>query len=169
MVSSILPKNERKNSTLLLWYLRPNCFRSFFGRIEETINRFRDLLTFTLYYIYIIQPCIRLRVPPHNWYLLGPQWANKGFIQCSFFKVINQKLFLLLWQTLKWQKTSVCKCDFFAIWTSSDNVYLLKVSKFRKQIFLFSFEPKNKRNYFLISALASKNGSNQKSEGTLLY
>ena len=43
----------------------------------------------------------------------------------------------------------------------------LKVSKFRKQIFLFSFEPKNERNYFLISA--SKNGSNQKSEGTLLY
>ena len=29
----------------------------------------------------------------------------------------------------------------------------LKVSKFRKQIFLFSFEPKNERNYFLISAL----------------
>ena len=39
---------------------------------------------------------------------------------------------------------------------------LLKVSKFQKQFFLFSFEPKNKRNYFLISALASKNGSNQK-------
>ena len=44
---------------------------------------------------------------------------------------------------------------------------LLKVSKFQKQIFLFSFEPKNERNYFLISALASKNGSNQKNEGTL--
>ena len=45
----------------------------------------------------------------------------------------------------------------------------LRVSKFHKQIFLFSFEPKNERNYFLISALASKNGSNQKNEGTLLY
>ena len=44
----------------------------------------------------------------------------------------------------------------------------IKVSKFRKQIFLLSFEPKNERNYFLISALASNNGSNQKSEGTLL-
>ena len=33
---------------------------------------------------------------------------------------------------------------------------ILKVSKFQKQIFLFSFEPKNKRSYFLISALASK-------------
>jgi len=32
----------------------------------------------------------------------------------------------------------------------------LKVSKFQKKIFLFSFEPKNKRNYFLNSALASK-------------
>ena len=34
-------------------------------------------------------------------------------------------------------------------------------------MFLFSFEPKNKRNYFLISALsalASNNGLNQKME-----
>ena len=46
---------------------------------------------------------------------------------------------------------------------------LLKVIKFWKQIFLFSFEPKNERHYFLISALASKNGSNQKNGGTLLY
>ena len=45
----------------------------------------------------------------------------------------------------------------------------LKVSKFQKQIFLFSFEPKTQRNYFLISALPSKNESNQKNEGTLLY
>ena len=47
MVSSILPKNERKNLTLLLWYLRSNCFRLFFERIEETINCFRHLLTFS--------------------------------------------------------------------------------------------------------------------------
>ena len=32
----------------------------------------------------------------------------------------------------------------------------LKVSKFQKQTFLFAFEPKNERNYFLNSALASK-------------
>ena len=49
------------------------------------------------------------------------------------------------------------------------NPLFLKVSKFQKQIFLFSFEPKNKRNYFLISTLASNNGSNQKNEGSLLY
>ena len=42
----------------------------------------------------------------------------------------------------------------------------LKVSLFQKQIFLFSFEPKSEQNYFLISALASKNGPNQKIEGT---
>ena len=29
----------------------------------------------------------------------------------------------------------------------------IKVSKFQKQIFLFLFEPKTKRNYFLISGL----------------
>ena len=47
----------------------------------------------------------------------------------------------------------------------------LKVSKFWKQIFLFSFEPKNERNYFFIFAIAlgSKNGTNQKNEGTVLY
>ena len=42
----------------------------------------------------------------------------------------------------------------------------LKVSKFQKQIFLFSFEPKNERNYFLNSVLVSKMSQN---EGTLLY
>ena len=31
-----------------------------------------------------------------------------------------------------------------------------------KAMFLFSFEPKNERNYFLISALASKKSSNEK-------
>ena len=35
-------------------------------------------------------------------------------------------------------------------------IFLLKVSKFHKQIFLFSFEPKNEQNHFLNSALASK-------------
>ena len=33
------------------------------------------------------------------------------------------------------------------------NWFCLKVSKFQKQIFLFSFEPKTERNYFLMSAL----------------
>ena len=36
--------------------------------------------------------------------------------------------------------------------------YYLQVSKFQKQILLFSFEPKNEQNYFLIFALASKTG-----------
>ena len=46
----------------------------------------------------------------------------------------------------------------------SDWIYRLRprVSKFHKQIFLFSFEPKNEQNHFLISALASKNGLIQK-------
>ena len=36
---------------------------------------------------------------------------------------------------------------------SGFGVIFLKFSKFQKQIFLFSFEPKTERNYFLISAL----------------
>ena len=42
----ILPKNERKNLTLLLWYLKLNCFRSIFGRIQDTKQSFRNWLTF---------------------------------------------------------------------------------------------------------------------------
>jgi hypothetical protein len=36
--------------------------------------------------------------------------------------------------------------------------YMLKVSKFQKQILFFSFAPKTERKYFLISVLASKTG-----------
>ena len=39
---------------------------------------------------------------------------------------------------------------------------LLKVSKSRKQILKFSFEPKNERKYFRISAQASKSGGIKK-------
>ena len=42
MVSWILPKNERKKNTLLLWYLKSNCFRMFFGRIEDTKMTFQN-------------------------------------------------------------------------------------------------------------------------------
>ena len=38
----------------------------------------------------------------------------------------------------------------------------VKVSKSRKQILKFSFEPKNEQKYFCISALVSKKRSNQK-------
>ena len=42
LVSSILPKKDQKNSTFLLCYLKSNCFRSFFGRIQE-ITKSTDL------------------------------------------------------------------------------------------------------------------------------
>ena len=54
MVSSILPKTEWKNSTLLLWYLKSNCFRSFFGRIEDTQKTFRNKLTFRIHWPVIL-------------------------------------------------------------------------------------------------------------------
>ena len=55
---------------------------------------------------------------------------------------------------------------------------LIQINRFDKsrqtlltkgQLISKAFEPKNEPNYFFISALASKNGSNQKNEGTLLY
>ena len=36
-------KKERKNSTSLLWYLKSNCFHSFFGRIEDTKKKVFEL------------------------------------------------------------------------------------------------------------------------------
>ena len=44
----------------------------------------------------------------------------------------------------------------------AEKAAMLKVSKFRKQIFLFSFEPKKERNYYLISALDCKMGQIKK-------
>ena len=41
-------------------------------------------------------------------------------------------------------------------------IWLPKGQLISKANFLFSFEPKNERNYFLISSLDSKNGSNWK-------
>ena len=40
----------------------------------------------------------------------------------------------------------------FALFLIGNVLLLLKVSKFQRQIFLFSFEPKNERNHFLIFA-----------------
>ena len=47
MVSSILPKNERKKFDFTSMIPQVELFSFVFGRIEETINCFRDLLTFS--------------------------------------------------------------------------------------------------------------------------
>ena len=41
-----ISQKTSKNSTLLFWYLKLDCFRSFFGRIEDTRKTFRNQLTF---------------------------------------------------------------------------------------------------------------------------
>ena len=51
MVSSILPKKTEQNSLFLVKkMLRLVIFVRFFGRIEDTINCFRDLLTFKVFW-----------------------------------------------------------------------------------------------------------------------
>ena len=47
MVSSILPKNERSSLTSTEC-VQDSEFRSFFGRIQDAIICFRDLLTFSI-------------------------------------------------------------------------------------------------------------------------
>ena len=41
-VSSILPKNHRQNSTILLSHLKLNCFRSFLGELKTPIRHFKS-------------------------------------------------------------------------------------------------------------------------------
>ena len=43
------PKNERTNSTLLLWYLRSTCFRSFFGGNRRAQKSLGNEVTFKDY------------------------------------------------------------------------------------------------------------------------
>ena len=79
---------------------------------------------------------------------------NVSVIVCIDLAKIQKKCFTATWR---------CKraAIFNAQWA------ILKVSKFQKQIFLLSFEPKTERNYFLICALASKKRSDQKNKCTL--
>ena len=59
---------------------------------------------------------------------VGANFAN-------IYRIANQKIFLLLWQTFNWQKISICKCFFFAIWSGFfcyfGNFYLLALVKIR--------------------------------------
>ena len=59
----------------------------------------------------------------------------------------------------KWKIKSLLMVSASSSYSSGE----LKVSKSRNQILKFSFEPKNERKYFCISALAYKKRSNQKS------
>ena len=65
-----------------------------------------------------------------------------------------------------------CNCKqlksiIFCLFQCSRNI-VLKFGKFRKLIFLFSFEPENERNYFLISVLRISNGANKKIKASLI-
>ena len=46
LMSSISSKNERRNSTSLLWYLKSTCFCSFFGGNRRHQKPFQNYLTF---------------------------------------------------------------------------------------------------------------------------
>ena len=75
-VSSILPKNKRKQFDLRYLSSKLKFIHSFFGTIEETINLFRDLLTFTcpLDFQTFLRPCrlwwwkFELSIAPMNNY-----------------------------------------------------------------------------------------------------
>ena len=45
------PKNEKTNSTLLLWNLRSTCFHLFFGRHQKDISKWTDLWSKKSYWI----------------------------------------------------------------------------------------------------------------------
>ena len=65
---------------------------------------------------------------------------------------------------------SVCtsKNELIKKWLLSLNLKNLKVSKSQKQILKFSFEPKNERKYFCISALKPNYFKKQRSSSSFL-
>ena len=97
------PKNRTKKINLtLLWYFRSNFFCSFFGRIEDTINSFRDLLTFSTSSVEQWRQAINLVNTLSPWYkvsfsplfsLLNILWVNTKHI--SFTWQFKQQYSLL--------------------------------------------------------------------------
>ena len=69
------------------------------------------------------------------------------------FSLLDLDLIWLKYHTLSLYTGNVTR--FMTLWVRWFKL-LIKVSKFQKQIFLFSFEPKYEPNFFLNSALASK-------------
>ena len=63
---------------------------------------------------------------------------------------------LTLYRTVIFQVYSVSKSDDVSAFCLFKPTSLLKVSKFQKQIFLFSFEPKKEHDYFLNKVNQSK-------------
>ena len=127
----------------------------------------------------------------HKLWCCGACWSFVWIRQCNIFyqQQVKCSFILFIWACLFiWNLTTLAvKCFFpqiscicceihicqdsvsflFCIWVSCScfhamSIIFVKVSKFQKQIFLFSFEPKAEWNYFLISALASKKSSNKK-------
>ena len=109
-----------------------------------------------------------------SWAVSVASW--RGVDECSltwmlgvwgYNKEIFSALYILAKPHTKFGSFSV-NIDFSKIFfdcgvlCSTVEMTSIKVNWFQKQIFLFSFEPKNERNYFLISALASKKSSNWK-------
>ena len=93
-----------------------------------------------------------------NVYSINVHWLERYYQKCS---TIESRVYDLISIRKKNVPTKIGH-----IFSLAHQVHYqileLKVNSFRKQIFLFSFEPKTQRKYFLISAIASKKSSNQK-------
>ena len=84
--------------------------------------------------------------------------VGKKYALCMLFVTNQEGLSLNCQMSCSWHSFTVIQFHWFA-----KGQFILKAN------FLALIWTKNEWNYFLISALASKNGSNQKHEGFLLY
>ena len=94
-----------------------------------------------------------------NTLLCKPTWFQM-YVLYTIWKY-TQSAMILVKENFKIQNS------YYAyLWTygPQNGCSALKVNKFQKQIILISFEPKNKWNYFLNSALASKMSQIKKME-----
>ena len=123
MVFSILPKNEWKQFDLSYHSSKVKFFRSFFGRIEENISRFRDLLTFSKILGTICKTILRqfsgsrqaiIRQSSGNCQaviklsLIMQPRRVKAFSQTKYFMFNNSRTTLLLWTV--WLEEKLQRC-----------------------------------------------------------
>ena len=92
MVSSILPKNERKQLDLRYHSSKVEFLRSFFGRIENTKRTFWNKLTLTLKqnicWFSLLSPWLQLRLQGFWKY----QWHEVGMYLTTYYSCSGRSL-----------------------------------------------------------------------------
>ena len=143
----------------LSWFQNKQWFFSSVMKCQNNIILNQNLILRLKHY-----NCICTTLPVY-WHHLHPKSNHRQFIlrQCLKNYLVEHVNLMMIFLQQGQRSNQVCLLDCFTKnyrcriekrkTRHIVNVYFLMVSKFQKQIFLFSFKPKNEQNYFLISAL----------------